>query len=139
MYMTMRATGIGITGEPESVDATSTVRVFNENGIPYPKEPISRQVSLTGFVPFPGPSYTVCDENKNLVPPCPKSSNYRAVMVKFYTDRRIPIPTAPYEVHHIKPSSWGGGNSTSNLVILPQGKPHAQFTEWWKSFNARLW
>jgi hypothetical protein len=43
-------------------------------------------------------------------------------------------PGTPWQVHHIKPVSMGGGSNVENLFPLP-GNVHKLYTDWW----GRLW
>jgi 5-methylcytosine-specific restriction endonuclease McrA len=42
-----------------------------------------------------------------------------------------------WQVHHIKPVSFGGGNLIENLIPLP-GAEHSIFTTWWNSVWRRI-
>lgn len=122
---------------PGSTYAMSDTWVYNSAGRPYPQIVPSRG---GGFVLFPGPSYFYCDDDPLLTRPCPKTSNYRSQTIAYYNQQGWPLPpSGVYDAHHIKPSSWGGGNSQSNLVLLDHVTEHPYFTTWWRSFSDGPW
>jgi hypothetical protein len=106
--------------------------VCHSAGHPYPQ--ISA-CSQPGFVPLPGPSYFSCDDplftrpcqelRTTVIKPSPTTTNRHGRYLGWVCSTLITI----------KPTSWGGGNSQSSLVLLDRNTEHPYLTTWWRSFS----
>lgn len=138
--------GITTNGNIESTEKNSSDIVYNDRGEPYPKYKVSTKVFLQGYVPFPklapGRSYDRCDDDPSrTTPPACKRKNIKKLLINHYTNAQqipLPGPIDNIEGHHVKPLRWGGGNSITNGVLLPEDV-HKHFSRWWTGFSSRKW
>lgn len=115
---------------------------YNERGILYPiVRPFGYGGSAAKEVPWPAPPCFPCSTRLPANSNCQDSDyRFRPSVIQMYIDARWPIVTnhdgkvpSDWDVHHIKPRSWGGSNQSDNGVLLPK-LDHIRFNTWWESF-----
>lgn len=138
--------GITTEGNIKSVEKNAPDIVYNDRGEPYPEYKVSTKLFLQGYVPFPklasGKSYDRCDDDPSRnTPPACKRKDIKRPLIDYYTNVLtipLPGPINKIEGHHVKPLRWGGGNSITNGVLLPENV-HDVFSRWWTGFSSRKW
>jgi hypothetical protein len=118
-------------GVPVGLQTGDTDRIlYNNAAMPYFKY----VDSLSGLVNYE-PSYTIW---KNVPNPTPwDSSKDRGAYITYYinTYGNPGWDWASYDIHHIKPREYGGGNEKSNLIPVPRSIHQQLITAWWNSYN----
>ncbi len=104
---------------------------LNSKGVPYPEFIDPR----TGKpAPFP-------EGDLGRVPPelrAEWTNMERAAFIKEWYDRGyrdLPGGWSQYDIHHILPREFGGGNDFWNLVPVERGFHNKVLTPWWKAFK----
>jgi RHS repeat-associated protein len=102
---------------------------LNRKGDFYPNIPDLRSGRQ---IPFPTGSLKPIAPDKR-VPWGPKE---RAQFIKEWCERNYPTPRGgwkEYDIHHIRPREFGGGNDFWNLTPVPRGS-HQTFNQYWRGY-----
>ena len=126
----------GGVGKPGSA-ATAAARPVNRRGEPYPVAP---DLKSGGEMPFP-------QGELRAVPPAERlawTTNHRRQYITEWHNRGFPRPPRvnpatvdpwdDYDIHHVRPLQYGGGNDFDNLTPLPRAV-HRVVTDWWRAYD----
>jgi hypothetical protein len=122
------------TGESKS--SSSQVYVYNNSGYPYPSV-VDTRYSDGRAVAFRKPLYGwgKCEEEPTRRAPCDRGSTFRTRTITWYVANGRPLPSDPWEAHHITPIEFYGGNSVPSNAVALSAANHQVLTSWFVAFD----